>query len=118
MDRFAYTFLQNAPLRWFDYTYDPFHNSAGRQDYSEMHQHVFNELLADYDPRDQFASMGAPVFLALGRHDYVVPYFLWDDDKARIQNLSYHVFERSGHFPTVEEQQRFDRELVQWIRQH
>ncbi len=115
MDQFVYAFVQNAPLYWFDFTYDPFHHFAGRQGYWAMAEHVFTVLLTDYDPRDHFGSIEAPVFLALGRHDYVVPYYLWDDDKAKIPNLSYHLFERSGHFPMFEEQELFDRKLVEWI---
>ncbi len=114
-DWFVYTFVKNAPLYWFDYTYDPFRHFAGRQDYSAMKERVFSVLLTDYDPRDQFSSIEAPVFLALGRHDYVVPHFLWDNDRRRIRNLSYHVFERSGHFPMLEEQALFDEKLIEFI---
>lgn len=115
MDRSVYTYVQNAPLYWFDFTYDPFHHFAGRQSYEPMKEHVFDSLLADYDPRDQFAAIETPVFLALGRHDYVLPFTLWDEARDLLPNLSYHLFERSGHFPMFEEQELFDKTLVEWL---
>ena len=41
--------------------------------------------------------------------------FVWDDRREMIQDLSYNLFERSGHFPMVEEQELFDQKLVEWI---
>jgi pimeloyl-ACP methyl ester carboxylesterase len=46
------------------------------------------------------------------------PYFLWDDRKGILPNLSYNLFEKSGHFPMVEERELFDKRLVEWIRTH
>lgn len=117
IDQFVYTYVQNAPLYWFDFTYDPFRHFAGRQSFAPMKEHVFDSLLADYDPRDRFGAIETPVFLALGRHDYVVPFTLWDEARDLLPNLSYHLFEKSGHFPMFEEHELFDEELIQWLEE-
>jgi pimeloyl-ACP methyl ester carboxylesterase len=31
---------------------------------------------------------------------------------------SYNLFEKSGHFPMVEEQELFDKKLIEWIKRH
>jgi hypothetical protein len=45
-------------------------------------------------------------------------YYLWDDRKHVVSNLSYNLFEKSGHFPMVEEQELFDKKLLEWISTH
>ena len=59
-----------------------------------------------------------PVFLALGKYDFVCPFYLWDSDKDRLPNLSYNLFEKSGHFPMLEEQELFDKKLTDWVKSH
>ena len=60
-------------------------------------------------------SLKAPVLVVMGRHDYAVPPVLWDDVRPRLRNLTFHVFEESGHTPQLEEPERFDRVLLEWI---
>jgi proline iminopeptidase len=79
--------------------------------------HLQNSILKDYDIIEG-PTISTPVFLALGRYDYVSPYILWDDRKDVLPNLSYNLFEKSGHFPMVEEQELFDKKLIEWIKSH
>lgn len=60
--------------------------------------------------------MRAPVLVVMGRHDYAVPHTLWDDARPRLPPLAYHLLERSGHTPQLEEPERFDRVLLDWLR--
>lgn len=117
-EQFQRGFTQRAPLYWYDFTYDPFRHVAGYEGWMPMFEHVFTVLVPDYDPRDQFGEIEAPVFLALGRHDYMVPYTQWDPEKDRIPNLSYNLFEKSGHFPMLEEQALFDQKLIAWLERN
>ncbi len=73
-------------------------------------------ILKDYDIAKERGRIEAPVFLALGRYDYVAPYILWEERRGALPNLSSNVFYRSGHFPMFEEQQLFDDKLIDWIR--
>jgi len=47
--------------------------------------------------------ISAPIFVAIGCYDFVCSYYLWDDYKDRGPDLSYHLFEKSGHWPMFEE---------------
>ena len=114
-ERWVRTYEIRAPKLLYDPTFDlspllePVHNDT------EVFLHLQLEILKDYDVAARPGQLSAPLFLALGRFDYVSPYTLWDDRREVIPGLSYHLFERSGHFPMVEEQELFDQELLEWI---
>ena len=78
--------------------------------------HVFNVVLKDYDVAQSPERITAPVFLALGRYDYVVPYTLWNDKKEKLPDLSIKLFEKSGHYAMFEEQALFDESLIEWAK--
>ncbi len=59
-----------------------------------------------------------PVFVAMGLHDYVVPPTLWNEPRKRMSTVTYHLFEKSGHTPQLEEPQLFDQRLIEWFRQN
>lgn len=73
-------------------------------------------IFKNYDIAKRPGRITIPVFLAIGRYDYLCPYFTWDDRKDVLPNLSYNLFEKSGHFPMVEEQELFDKKLIGWIK--
>ncbi len=52
-------------------------------------------------------SLRTPIFLAHGRHDYVVPHILWDGVVEKLPKATLQIFERSGHQPFFEEPDRF-----------
>lgn len=56
-----------------------------------------------------------PVFVALGRLDFAVPFTLWDDFRGPFANLTVHIFERSGHTPQLEEPTDFDERALAWL---
>ena len=105
-------------MYWYDPTYDCSWMLEGYYANVEVWNHLCNVIMTDYDitKGDQIKT---PVFLSQGQHDYVVPYTLWDDInekvKNKLPNLSYNQFERSGHFPMLEEQELFDKKLIEWI---
>lgn len=73
-------------------------------------------LFSDYDFGKRAPRPTTPIFLALGRYDYLLPYHMWDGRKDSFPNLSYHLFEKSGHYPMFEEPALFDKKLIEWIR--
>lgn len=75
---------------------------------------IFNKLMINYDPSGG-KSIDTPVFLALGKYDYLVPYMVWDDQKAKIPNLFTYHFEKSGHYSFYEEEELFRKELIAWF---
>lgn len=115
-EAFIKTYLTNGPMYW----YDPIYDCSWMWDGVEANIDVFNRLAGvifnEYDITESFPHIKSPVFLALGRYDYVVPYALWDGVKEKFPNLSYHLFEKSGHTPQLEEQELFDKKLIDWIK--
>lgn len=81
----------------------------------EIWYQVFNVIMTDYDLAKS-STVKTPVFLSLGKSDYLVPYYLWDDEKEKLPNLSYNLFEKSGHWAMLEEQALFDSLLIDWIK--
>ena len=75
---------------------------------------MISVIMADYDATAG-SEVEAPMFLALGQDDYVVPPVLWDNMRGRFPTMSYMVFERSGHFPHLKQQELFDQTLLAWI---
>ena len=72
-------------------------------------------LFQNYDLEQGPGKIIVPVFLALGRYDYVVPHTLWDDQKQKLPHVSLHLFEQSGHTPQLEESVLFDKTLLAWM---
>jgi len=108
-------YVNNAPMYWYDPTYDCSWLFEGFDVNPERSGHFLNEHLPQYD-FTQGDEITTPVFLTLSRHSYICPYFLWDDRKDKLPNLSYNLFEKSGHFPMLEEQALFDSLLIDWIK--
>jgi len=82
----------------------------------KVYLHYQLEILKDYDLAEESEPVVVPVFLALGRYDYIAPYILWNDERrAALPNLTYHLFSKSGHFPQIEESELFDSKLIEWI---
>lgn len=59
-------------------------------------------------------ALDVPVFLALGRYDYGVPHYVWDEPKKRLSNLHYKLYRKSGHHPPYEQPAEFSADLVEW----
>jgi len=105
------------PLRWYDLSFDSSDLWAGYRKNTEGQAHIMNHLATSYDVREN-APVKIPVFMIQSIHDYVVPYTLWDDYADVFTDLTLHVFEKSGHTPQLEEQDLFDKLLIEWLRAH
>jgi proline iminopeptidase len=115
-ERVVKTYQAMAPKLFYDPTYDLSWIYEAVETNQDMAVHLFNVIFKDYDIAKRPGQVETPVFLAIGRYDYLCPYFLWDDRKNVLPNLSYNLFEKSGHFPMVEEQELFDKKLIEWIK--
>jgi proline iminopeptidase len=63
--------------------------------------------------------VNAPVLICAGKYDYVVPPSTWTDaEKAKLPNLTFHIFEKSGHMMMYEEPDEFERIFNQWMSSH
>jgi proline iminopeptidase len=114
-ERMVNLYKKMTPKLWYDPTYD----SSWIYEAVESNRDVSPfDLFKNYDIAKRPGEVATPVFLAIGRYDYLCPYFTWDDRKDVLPNLSYNLFEKSGHFPMVEEQELFDKKLIEWIKGH
>jgi proline iminopeptidase len=115
-DAFIKRYITNGPKYWHDPTYNCSWIWEGVEFNMDIWNHLLSAIFNEYDVTDSFPRIKAPAFLALGRYDYVCPYILWDGVKDNFPNLSYHLFEKSGHTPQLEEQELFDKKLIDWIK--
>jgi len=117
-ERVVKTYMAMAPKLFYDPTYDLSWIYEVVESNQDIARHLFQVIFKDYDIAKRPGRVETPVFLAIGRYDYLCPYFIWDDRKDVLPNLSYNLFEKSGHFPMVEEQELFDKKLIEWIKRH
>jgi proline iminopeptidase len=114
-DNFMFLYRRGAPYYFYDYSYDSTWTELGHYFSSEFAIQFYRVTMADYDPRPRLANNQVPIFSAVGRYDYITPAFLWEGYEARIPMATVVRFNRSGHFPMIEEQRRFDSELIHWL---
>jgi proline iminopeptidase len=115
-DAFALRYVRNGAKLFYDPAYDFYWAFAGKHFSTEMLNHYLKTIIANYDPRPRLASNAVPKFLALGRYDYNIPYREWDSARKTTPSLTSYIFERSAHFPMIEESALFDDRLIKWLR--
>jgi len=114
-DAFAFRYVRTAPHYFYDASYDFSWAWLGRQFSAEFLNMFFARIVADYDPRPRLSNNTVPLFVALGRYDYAVPYYMWDGMTDKIPRLTIQRFEQSGHFAMLEEPSAFDDRVVKWL---
>jgi len=110
-------YIMNGPMYFYDPQYDCAWLFEGEHWSPELFERIFGVIMRSYDIADRTIP-DVPIFLSLGRHDYAVPFVCWDGIREKIRNLSYNLFEKSGHYAPLEERELFDRKLVGWIKSH
>jgi len=104
-----------TPMRYYDARFDPaplFTDAIVRP---ELLAHIMGNLLPSWNITKEWSSMRVPLFVALGRCDYTVPFVLWHEIAAKLPGVTLEVFERSGHQPFFEEPGRFVAVLTDWM---
>lgn len=104
-----------TPMRFFDPRIDAVPLFAEASAKPELIAHLLGAMTSGWDVTAGASSMRVPVFLAHGRHDYVVPYVLWDGIPDRLPDATFRLFERSGHQPFCEEPEEFTSALLDWV---
>jgi proline iminopeptidase len=114
-DKFIRTYVLNSALYWFDPEFDcgPLWQQV------DVNVELFNEYVrrsGEHYSVTAAPGLRVPVFVAIGRHDYVVPFDLWDEPARRaLPNHTLEIFDRSGHTPQYEEAAEFDRKLIDFL---
>jgi proline iminopeptidase len=118
-EAFIKTYVREGPRAWYDPHFDSSPLWDGVDVNIDMFNYVWGEIFRDIDVTQGLENFDRPVFLALGRYDFLVaPPSSWEPIKDRFHDVTVRVFENSGHTPQYEESNLFDRELLGWIDAH
>ncbi len=108
-------YVSAAPQYW----YDPYYNANwlwdGMTIHTELTTHLFSKVFSNYDMFKDIPRITIPVFVGMGKYDYVIPYTLWKSEYKSIPDFTLFLFEKSGHTPQLEESQLFDEVLIKWV---
>lgn len=118
-ERFVKGYVREAAKGWYDPRFDPTPLWQGVHVNVPIFEHLWNEVFRDIDITRGLESLDRPVWLALGRYDFVVaPPSSWERVRPRFRDVTIRVFERSGHSPPFEEPALFDAALLRWLQSH
>jgi proline iminopeptidase len=104
-----------TPMRFFDARFDAAPLFAEAEFKPQFFAHLLGTLAPSWDITAGSSPLTVPIFLALGRYDYTVPYTLWDGVAPTLPGVTVQIFERSGHQPFFEEPERFTAALTDWM---
>ena len=102
-----------VPKDWYDPLYDVSDIYAPWR-MSEEGAVYFVKMMYGFDITN--SQIKTPTFLSIGNFDFTLPPIVWSDHEGKFKNITMHKFEKSGHFPHVEEQELFDKLLLDWIQ--
>ena len=109
---FLREYLARGPSQW----YDPAYDGAWLWEGVTLNMHVLERLFqALADATLDEGQITAPVLIAHGRFDYGAPYPLWESTLDKLPRHTFVLFDKSGHTPSLEEPERFDQTLLDWI---
>lgn len=118
-ERWIKSYVRNGPRAWYDPHFDSTPLWEDVDINMEMFNYVWGELFRDIDVTRGLENFDRPVFMALGRYDFLVaPPSSWEPIKDSFNDLALRIFEKSGHTPQYEEPELFDRELLAWMKAH
>jgi proline iminopeptidase len=78
-------------------------------------RHSFSELLPKYDLREKLANINVPVLILCGRHDWITPVSQSKILNEKIYNSELVIFENSGHWVYIEEEELFLNTVNEWL---
>ncbi len=110
------SFPAQAPLRFYDARTDMMPLYQDTVFRPELLGHLLGPLTKDWDVTHDPSSLRVPLLLTHGRHDYTVPYTLWDGIEAVLPTATRRVFSRSGHQPFFEEPNEFAMVVAEWMK--
>lgn len=73
--------------------------------------------IRDWDVFDRLAEITLPTLILAGRFDECVPEHMWEMHR-RIAGSRYELFESTAHMPFIEEPDKFDRVMRDFLRLH
>jgi len=77
--------------------------------------HLYGTLAPGWDAATVLREIDVPVFVALGRWDYRVPYLSWLRGVADVPGVTVHVFDHSAHWIPLEEPDEFADAVADFV---
>ena len=111
---FVRRYVANGPWFWYDPTYDASWLWDDALPDAPVLQRL-NELLDPYDLAQGPGRIGMPVLIAQGRYEFGTPWTVWQANLHKLAQPTLAVFEKSAHTPQLEEPERFDEVLLDWL---
>jgi proline iminopeptidase len=116
--RFAHMCIRMGAHSFYDYNFDASPLWEGVYTNMPIIDYLWGEAFGQINMLERLASVEKPVFLGLGRYDYLVgPLSLWDGVEEMHPHVKKIVFEQSGHNPMLEEPYSFCDRLVNWLNE-
>ncbi|WP_128544249.1 alpha/beta fold hydrolase [Larkinella soli] len=114
--RFVAYCLGAGPRSWYEADFDAAALWEDVYTNMAMIDFAWGEVFRDIDITTGLEQFDKPVLLLLGRYDFLIgPPSMWDRVRSRFRNLSIEVLEKSAHTPQLEESERFNTLLLQWL---
>lgn len=114
--RFVHMCIRMGAQSFYNYTFDAAYMWEGVYTNMPIIDYLWGEAFGELNLIQSLNAFNKPVFIGLGRYDYLVaPVSLWDSIDDTNGDVKKVIFEHSGHNPMFEEPQFFDRELIKWI---
>jgi proline iminopeptidase len=118
-EAFIKGYVRDAAQIWYEATFDCTPLWEGVELNVDMISHVWGRTFAEIDITQGLDSLEKPVFMALGRFDFIVaPPSTWDSIAPMFRDLTLRIYEKSGHTPPYEESALFDENLLDWMDRH
>lgn len=114
--RFIWMCLGLAARSWFDPCFDASDLWQGVHVNMPLFDSLWGEVFRDFDPATVLQEITSPLLICMGRHDYLVaPLETWLPLIPENCQPVFALFERSAHTPQLEEAERFDETLLNFL---
>jgi proline iminopeptidase len=107
-EEFKKMFAAILPLYTVEYDVEQAHRQLDRIYYHyQTHNYAFHENMPKYNIAHRLKDIKVPVLVSVGRYDWVTPIVCSEEITTEIKQSTLHIFEKSGHSPHVEENDKY-----------
>jgi proline iminopeptidase len=99
------------PKRFDKYFSKP---SSGKVVQKRLDYYSFNEL-PNYDIRENISKIKTPTIVFCGRYDSQCPFVYSEEIHHLVTNSKFYIFEKSNHTPYLEEKEKFNEMVMDFV---
>lgn len=114
-EAFVRHYVNNRALYFYNPDFDAERMLRGVSVNLAFMARFFGWKLDPFDQAIEWERIRCPVLVVLGRYDFVMPPTVWDVHRDRLSRGQVCVFETSGHWPPLEEPERFTALLLRFL---